>query len=450
MQNKIMLKWLSSMLLLVTLLLSTTSSASAVEIRTDDNVDIPAGEVIDDDLYIFAETITVNGTIRGDLIAFGATITIGPEAVVEGDVMSAGQSVIINGTVEDDTRIAGAALTLGNSGQIGDDLIAAGYSLETEPGSTIGGSLFYAGGQALLAGDIVEEATVNTSSLQLNGAVGGNVQVEVGAAEDVPPFSPLMFIPNMPAVPSVPGGLTIGSDAKIEGDLVYTAPVDTDIPAGTVAGAVNHQVPIIREGEAEPEPTTAERAFNWLFRLLRTFLTLLLIGLLLVWLLPSYTRQTVDQLKTRPLPSLGLGLVTFFGFFLVIFILVFVIVLVSILLGLVTLGGLLRSTAAVGAFTTFGLVLAFLIATSYVSKILVSYLGGRMILTRLNPAWKDSRFWPLIVGLVIFVILAAIPYLGWLINFVVILFGLGALVLFINELIRRKPETPVEAAATAD
>ena len=73
-----------------------------------------------------------------------------------------------------------------------------------------------------------------------------------------------------------------------------------------------------------------------------------------------------------------------------------------------------------------------------------------MILTRLNPAWKDSRFWPLIVGLVIFVILAAIPYLGWLINFVVILFGLGALVLFINELIRRKPKTPVEAAATAD
>jgi hypothetical protein len=52
--------------------------------------------------------------------------------------------------------------------------------------------------------------------------------------------------------------------------------------------------------------------------------------------------------------------------------------------------------------------------------------------------------------LVIFVILAAIPYLGWLINFVVILFGLGALVLFINELIRRKPKTPVEAAATAD
>lgn len=450
MHYKITLKWLSSMLLLAIILLSITSPASAVEIRTDGEVEIPTGEVIDDDLYIFAETIIVDGTIQGDLIAFGATITLGPEAVVEGDLMSAGQSVTVNGTVEDDTRIAGAALSVGNSGQIGDDLIAAGYSLETKPGSKIDGSLFYAGGQALLTGEIAEEATVNTASLQLDGTIGGNVQVEVGAAGDVPPFSPLMFIPNMPPVPSVPGGLTIGPDAKIKGGLTYTAPVDTDIPTGTVAGSVTHQVPEIEEDQAAPEPTTAERTFNWLFSLLRTFLTLLLIGLLLVWLLPSFIRQSVDQLQTRPLPSLGWGLVTFFGFFVVIFILVLAIILMSIILGLITLGGLLRSTAAVGAFTTFGLVLVFLIATAYISKILVSYLGGRLILTRVRPDWEDSRFWPLIVGLVIFVILAAIPYVGWVINFLVILFGLGALVLLIIKLIRRKPETPVEATTAAD
>jgi cytoskeletal protein CcmA (bactofilin family) len=450
MHYKVMLKWLSSMLLLTIVVLISASPASAVEILTDDNVEIQAGEVIDDDLYVFAETVTVNGTIQGDLIAFGANITLGPEAVVKGDLMSAGQSVTVNGTVEDDIRIAGTALIIGDSGQIGDDMLGAGYSLETKPGSAIGGSLFYAGAQALLAGDIVGDATVNTGGLQLDGMVGGDVQTEVGAAGDVPPFSPLMFIPNMPAVPNVSGGLTVGLNANIEGDLTYTAPVASDIPTGTVGGSVNHQVPAIEAEEAVPEPTIAERAFNWLIGLIRTCLTLLLIGLLVVWLLPSFIRQSVDQLQTRPLPSLGWGLVTFFGFFLVIFLLILVVIAVSIILSLITLGGLFRSTVAVGSFTTFGFVLAFLIATAYISKILVSYWGGRLILTRLSPDWGDSRFWPLFVGLVIFVILAAIPYLGWLINFLVILFGLGALILLITKLMSRKPEAAIEATTAAD
>ncbi|MGD9093235.1 MAG: polymer-forming cytoskeletal protein [Anaerolineales bacterium] len=450
MRYKTLLKGFSSFLLLVFILLISTSPASAVEFRTDDEVIIQAGEVIDDDLYVFAETITVNGTIQGDLIAFGANITLGPEGVVEGDLMSAGQSVTVDGRVEDDSRLAGASLILGNSGQVGDDLIVTGYSLETKPGSKIDGSLFFAGAQALLAGDIAEDVTVNTASLQLNGTVGGDIEAEVGAAGDVPPFSPLMFMPNMPPVPSVPGGLTIGPDANIIGDLTYTAPVESDIPTGTVDGAVTHQIPAIEEEEAEPEPTTVERTFNWLLTLLRSFLTLLVLGLLLVWLLPNFVKGAVDQLQSKPLPGLGWGLVAFFGFFLVILIFVIIVVLASLILGVITLGGLLRSTIAVGTFTTFGLVLAFLIATAYISKILVSFLGGRFILTRINPNWDDSRVWPLVVGVTIFVILAAIPYLGWVINFLVILFGLGALVLLVTQWVRRKPEAAVEATTAAD
>src|ERR687896_859613 len=127
------------------------SSAWAIETRGGENVTIGADEVVEDDLYVAAQTVTVEGTVQGDLVAAGGTVRVNG-GTVEGDLISAGQTVIVNGTVEDDVRIAGQALLVGEDAQIEDDLIAAALSLETEPGSTVGGELLYGGYQALGAG----------------------------------------------------------------------------------------------------------------------------------------------------------------------------------------------------------------------------------------------------------------------------------------------------------
>ena len=60
---------------------------------------------------------------------------------------------------------------------------------------------------------------------------------------------------------------------------------------------------------------------------------------------------------------------------------------------------------------------------------MVSFVAGRFILERIKADWAKSRYWPMILGVILFAILAAIPYLGWLIAVIVILFGLGALFL---------------------
>ncbi len=44
----------------------------------------------------------------------------------------------IGGVVEDEARIPGQALVLGEDAEVGDDLVAASFSLEKEPGSTVG------------------------------------------------------------------------------------------------------------------------------------------------------------------------------------------------------------------------------------------------------------------------------------------------------------------------
>ncbi len=442
------LKLFGSLWLLAILVFGFSTPVAAVEFRGGNDVVIRAGEVIEDDLYVAANMFTLNGTIKGDLIVMGTNITIGPEGVVEGDFMGGGQAVNINGMVEDDVRVAGAAIVVDGNALLGDDLISAGYSLESKPGSIIEGSLLFAGGQALIAGDVAEDVTVSSGGLEVDGSVGGDVEANVGSPQDALPFSPFMFIPNMPAVPSVPGGLTIGENAQIIGDLTYTAIEDISLPAAAVSGAVTRQEPEIEAEEVEAPPTTIEVAANWFIRTLRSLLTLLLVGLVLVWLFPGFVQQTTSILRQQPLPSFGWGLVSFLGFFLIVFFLVLALLALTVLLALITLGGLLRTSIAVSTFTISGLVLAFLIATALLSKVLVSYHSGRWILTKINSNWAEAKYWSIIVGVSLFVLLASIPYLGAVINFVVILFGLGALVLLVWHLLRPKPEVAVETMSS--
>ena len=150
-RNRVLI--LICLMLLVGLLI--VPSVWAVESQSGDQVIIGPDEVVDDDLYATANQVVVEGTSRGDLVAFGQSVTV--DGTVEGDLIAAGQSVEIGGEVDDDARIAGQALLLGDGASVGDDLIAAAYSLKNEPESNVGGTLWYAGYQALLAGTVGED-----------------------------------------------------------------------------------------------------------------------------------------------------------------------------------------------------------------------------------------------------------------------------------------------------
>ena len=105
-----------------------------------------------------------------------------------------------------------------------------GYSLETKPNSTIGGELYIGGGQVLLAGNIASNAYIGTAALELQGTIGGDVQVEVGPADNAQPFNPFQYMPDAPPVPAVPAGLIIGDGASIGGDLSYSSPQEFAVP----------------------------------------------------------------------------------------------------------------------------------------------------------------------------------------------------------------------------
>ncbi len=54
-------------------------SALALEFRVGEDIVIGAGEVIDDDLYLLGETVTINGTVNGDILANGWKVVLNGE-----------------------------------------------------------------------------------------------------------------------------------------------------------------------------------------------------------------------------------------------------------------------------------------------------------------------------------------------------------------------------------
>lgn len=449
MKSILLSRRLATFLLLAFLFISLVPAAQAYTPRSGEQVIIEEGEVVEDDLYVTANTFTLKGTIKGDLIVFATVITIAPTGVVEGDLMAAGQGVSVNGRVLDDVRIAGATLVLGPSAVVGSDVLAAGYSLDFQAGSQVQGDAILAGSLVSLSSQVAGDLLAGTAGFRLDGAVSGNARVTVGGAEDISPFNPFMFMPAVPEAPqpiTIPGGLSFGPNARVGGNLTYVAPTQAVIPSGVVAGQLTYNAPPpVEVEEAAPPPTEAEIFLKWFINLVRTLITLLLVGLLIGWLAPGLLRQSAITLNSRLWESLLWGVIGVTGFGFGLFLLGFVVVVLMIILGLLTLGDLVGTTLMLGLWLGFTLILGYKLLAGYAAKIVVSACLGRWILNKVNSPAAEHRFWPLVLGVVILVVLWSIPFLGWLVNLALILFGFGALLLVARGWLQRRnaPALPV-------
>ena len=410
----------------------------AADIRTKDVIVID--QDVNDDLYLFASSITVNATVHGDLIAAGGDIVV--NGVIEGDLWAAAGKIHINGTVADDVRFAGSDLKLGPSGQVGDDLFAAGFGFGADSGSAIASDVFVAGYQALLGGDIGGDVKAAVGGFEISGHVVGDVEVEVG--EPDPEFEQWsMFMRMNPYMPEriVGPGLTIEEDAQIDGELTYTSPVTVDVPDEVVGGAIVYQTPVPEEMEVPdvdvPEvpagALTAVAVVTWFIRwivgMVRNFVTLLIIGVLLLWLAPKWFKEVVRHWKEKPLHSMGWGFAVWLAFFIAVPALFVVMILLVVIVGVATLGGLVFPIAGTFMVLESALVVGFSIIAIYITKVAFSYLIGWLILKNTASGWVDRAMGliPLLIGLVIFVLVRSVPFLGALFSFVVTIFGLGAI-----------------------
>jgi hypothetical protein len=258
----------------------------------------------------------------------------------------------------------------------------------------------------------------------------------------------MMFGANLP--PPIPPGLRVKEGASIGGKLTYTSLAEqANTIQGAAEGGVVYQTPVPEPVEPSATPEVRYDTPAWLFvqRMfdrLREFITLLVLGALAAWLIPALLSRWAAQAQAAPLPSLGWGLVTWIVGYVGAFLVALVVIAVAILFGVVTLGGLAGTITGVG-FSTLGLAFViFSLLVGYGSKLVVSLLVGKWVLQRLAPAQAEHRFWPLLVGILIYAAVRLIPIVDWIVAIIVTLVGLGAIWMVLRE--QRLPRLQMTAA----
>lgn len=412
--------------LMIVLMIAFVPAAHAYTGRYAPDVHVPADEVIDDNLYAAGERIVIDGTITGDLVAFGSDIVV--NGTVEGNIIGAGRTITVNGHTVEPLYLGGAAITFGPQAKTENDVTAAGYSLEVKQGASLGKDLLYAGYQGLMAGDVTRDAYIAAPRFSLQGNVAGNMVAEV-APKDEPTFDMKNFMQNMPEVPYVDGGLTFAENAKIGGALTYTSSKSMEIPSGVVAGDVTHLMPKT-DTDVQVKPvivTPQSMAVGWMLDNMRFLVSILIVGLLAIWLIPRWVTEPVAAMEQNPMPSLGWGVLSYILFWVLVAAAFVFVLFVTVFLGVLTLGGLAASVVVMGLSVIASAVVIFLLIVSFFTQVIVSYWAGQKILAQIKPDLADHKYWVLCIGIVVLVILAAIPILGMVIKLAAAFFGLGAL-----------------------
>jgi len=411
--------------LVAVLSLGITSPAYAADFREGDVVIVNADEVIEDDLVISAQRVEVYGTIVGDAILFGQTVIM--DGRVEGSLAIGAQVVQVGGEVTGSAYIGGQSVEFGDTAVIGRNLYFGGLSAILAQGASVERSAYIAGYQAALNGSIADDAYVGLGSLAINGAIGGNVYGTVSVDSE----ADATWIPYMPDVVLQDAGLSISNDAEIGGDmLVQLQEVANDVNVDFADEFANFQ------------PQQAVRTFtaNRVRTRVGDFLGLILVGLLFLAILPKSVDRMRALAEGNAAGSLGWGLLLVVLFFFLLPAVIGLLILVAILGGLVSLGTLVPEILGLGGATLLMIGAAFSFVMSVLSKIVVSYLVGRLILERFNQTVETywAKAGALTLGLVLYECVRAIPFgIGWAAGLFVTWIGVGAAYFLLRETFSR-------------
>jgi cytoskeletal protein CcmA (bactofilin family) len=410
--------------LVLTIGLGITASAKAVEF--DEDGIIAADEVINDDLFIGGDTVEIYGTVNGDVIAAGNIVKV--DGTVNGSLVAGAQSVLVNGDVKGSIYSGSSTFTLGSDASVSRNLYYGGFNLSAESGSYVGRDLLVGAYQALLSGEVERDVRAATGALEINGIVGNDVLAEVaGTAESGQSF----YFTGPPGVDTVvPSGIRVSEDAEIGGILNYKSSENqSDAIEIKPAGGINFEYDPLEDpkldkpGRGSPSGLIAA----YLLKRIRVFITLMLLGGLVVWQLPELLKKVGGKAEKESMPSLGWGLVTVMVVYMGSLIALGLIIAGAIFFGVVTLGELSKVILTVG-FSSMALIMAgFGLLVSYGSKLVVSFMVGRLLIRWLAPQYEDQPVWSMLLGVLIYTFLRSIPIFGFVIGLFVTLIGIGAM-----------------------
>jgi len=346
--------------------------ASSYKVSQKD-VLVAENETVSGNLYVASGEMYIKGTVKGDVVAATGKLSI--DGTVNGDVSAVSGQIDTSGNINGDLRVAGGQIRI--SGKIDGDLLVGGGDVSLLSGGYVKGDVIMAGGSINLDGKVAGGVRAATGNIFIRGWVDGDIVVNSGI-------------------------VTVSQGAVINGNLAIKSTKNADIdPGAQIKGTITQH--LVQPKAVSPGAKIASIIYG--------FFAYLILGLFIYWLFSKPFRKVSETIFEEPGKAFLYGLA---AFFLVPVIIIFLF------------------------FTLIGIPIAVLLLLTYIttvvlSKLFVALAAGKYLFNRFGNSKKVSDYAAITVGLLLYVILANIPVVSWVINFGVWFLGLGSIFLSLRK-----------------
>ena len=339
------------------------------------------------DTYLAGEAVTEALSAPGDVFAAGSVVTT--SGSVSGDAHVAGYDVDISTRTGGDLYAAGSSVNI--DAPVGEDITAAGFSLRSTADAVTQGNVRLFGRTLTIDGPIAGALTAFGGKVHLNAPVSGDAWI-------------------------VAETLTFGPEARIDGSLTLTAQEAVNVPPGVIP----QERITLEERDGRDMYRAFDQSWKWMeMPLLPTWLSLLsafLIStvflLLLAAIFLSFVPERVEKMRRRvtrqPLQTFLLGVI-----------------------GLSALFGMVPVTALTVIGLPFVPVALLLIIVAWtLGYLLAAYAIARRVWVAFDGSDDPSILIKLVIvalAIVAVAVLNFIPFVGWVVNYTLVLLGVGAM-----------------------
>lgn len=167
-----MKKILISLLVFVFAFLSLFATKVSAKVITDEKgtVSVAKTEIVNDDLFIGAQTVDIAGTVNGDVFIGAQTVKI--TGIINGNLHVGANTLDITGTVKGNVY-AGAQNVLVSGSTIGGSLLVGAATVSVDKDTVIGGSLLAGAGSLSIDSQVKRSVYAGTGNL----TVGNNARI---------------------------------------------------------------------------------------------------------------------------------------------------------------------------------------------------------------------------------------------------------------------------------
>lgn len=350
---------------------------SAFTFKSNTDILIGQNEVIKDNFIAWGDVMELNGTFEKDVIVGGGNIKI--KGKVLGDIIAIGGNIDISAEVEGNVRVLAKSARLNS--KVGKNVNIGGSRVVIDKDASVGWSVLAGAVNLEINGDVNNDIHAFSGNVILDSNVGGNVY--------------LVLEPE--------GNLVLNPKASIAGNLDYNTKKKADIKEGAgVAGKISH-LPL----EKIKSKLNGILTKAYLFKQIVSIFGLLVVGSVLISVFKKPVLAMSGQMLAKPWPSLGYGILYFF-------LIPFILLLLAI-----TIIGIPLSLIGAALYLIF----------IYVANVFVGVIIGLKVIRIFEKKKKiKSLIWPMILGIVIFVFIAGIPYVGLVLKFLGVCWALGAII----------------------